>query len=1578
MVSHPRRSRKRTAVRTVVVSGAGSRRGPRAFWALLVAVLWHGAAEHVAGRAVADEQPVGREEAGPEDGIGDGDDRGISLPSDRGRERQLDRARRLVAAGSWSDAATALDEIVAGDRDVFVKRAEAAPANGTATIASIKSEAARLIAALPKAGREAYEAQFRGQAERALADAVAGNDADGIVTVARRWTSTAAGRRAALLAAVQALEAGQPLVAAAWLDRLAAADAARGLEPTLSVMRAVAWRQAGDITTATAILERMRNAAPGGVRIAGRDVPLSFSTGEAARWLDELLGAVTGSGAVEGDWRQPRGTATRNGIASASRPLLAARFRVPVTRHPAEGRLLEGRRQAFADQDVPLLPAALPVAVDGMILLRTPGGLLAVDFVTGKRTWLQPGAAGGDEGDDSDDQARGRLPRVFDNLTEGGLASDGRLVFAIDSHPDAFLSGGATAFGPLLRRGTKWQGGNTLSAYEVRGRGRLRWRLPAAMPAAGAATSMAWFMGAPLVVGDRLFVMVEERSEVRLDVLRAADGAVEWSQPLADVDEAQAIRSGEFRSRQLAGLSPALGGGVLVCPLGNGTVVAIDLATRELRWAHEYRRSPREAPPRPEGGIRGRLPGRAGFATPARGDTPADADRWRDEGPIVAGDRVLLTPHDADELICLDLRDGVVRWTLPRDHRLLTLAGVVGDRVIVVGTRDVEAVDLATGRGLWKCPFGVDGAAPSGRGVLTADRLFLPLDVPEVIEIGLADGTIVSRSPARGGVVPGNLVAYRGEMIALGTESLDVFHQVAALEPRVETAARSQPDDAWAAHWRGQLDIDRGRVAAGLGSLLRADQLAPGSLPPDAMASALAAATARDFAAAGPAWKAFADRAGTGATAQAALRNVVDCFLRADDRSAAWEVCRELLAADEAAAAGLTTDGADRPVRLTDRAWFHGRLARLRAGAAPALGTEIDARLAAAVADADAIAEPAERLRRLDLLAARFSALPAGLAARQRIALDGPASGRASGGDGVDPVRRDLWLLELARGGNAGQRAQATGALEAARREDGPEAGLDAWPLGRVKQQRPPIDRRARAEDARSRPLTLPVEATPRSLLPGLSLAYDPQASRIWFLDGYGRPLGEPLAVDRPDVGPLLTAAQAAAIEAVSQGRVVFVRSAATVSAFAIGDAAGNRRLWTTAVSAARSGQPPVALRLRQPLAGLHRQGEIPLGERITEPGDAFAVAGSTIWCGPRTSGVPIYESRALTILDPASGAVLWERHRLPPANELLADEEVVCVCTPSGRGSLVLSMADGRVLREVDLPDRRSRLLTAGRLLLAIAPGPAADDARQQERVVLEVWDVAAGTRRPLAEFSGMARARSAGPGRLAVVEPAGQLTLLDLSRQAVAFTTTLPDMPDRCDVLQVVPWMDRLLVLVGRRDDGGAGQPDQASIIPLQQTMLAGHDGQMVSYSIWSVDASSGARLWDVPATVAHHCLHPVQPASLPLLLFCRQIQGTTARDTTQLSVLCLDKRTGHAVFEDDRIRVQPHLLHGCEMTGDPMAHTITVRSRGGDAQEVVLRFTGEPLAPRPPHQSAARPPRPIDNWDAWLEKALRLPER
>jgi len=196
----------------------------------------------------ADGDGVDGETSEPEEGEG-----GIGFPSDRLRERQLDRGRRLVTDQRWSDAAMLFDEILAADKDCFF-RAD----RRQRTWQSIKSETSRLIGTLDKPGREAYELQFRARADRMLEQAIAANDTAGIVAVARRWFHTPAGYRATLLAAIEALEANQPLAAAAWLDRLASVDGAAPFEPTLSIMRAIAWLRAGDRAAAAAIVEQSR------------------------------------------------------------------------------------------------------------------------------------------------------------------------------------------------------------------------------------------------------------------------------------------------------------------------------------------------------------------------------------------------------------------------------------------------------------------------------------------------------------------------------------------------------------------------------------------------------------------------------------------------------------------------------------------------------------------------------------------------------------------------------------------------------------------------------------------------------------------------------------------------------------------------------------------------------------------------------------------------------------------------------------------------------------------------------------------------------------------------------------------------------------------------------------------------------------------------------------------------------------------------------------------------------------------------------------------------------------------------
>jgi outer membrane protein assembly factor BamB len=1621
------------------------------------------------GKACADEtvdvDPATEEPAGDEAETDDGDG-GIGFPNDRLRERQLDRGRRLVADQRWSDAAALFDEILAADRDSFfrVNRQQR-------TWQSIKSETNRVVGSLEKPGREAYELQFRARAERMLEQAVAANDGPGIVAVARRWFHTPAGYRATLLAAIEALEANQPLAAAAWLERLSAVDGAAAFEPTLSIMRAVAWLRAGDRTAAAAILEQARASGRNVVRIAGKDVTVSFPAGGGLAWLTALVGEPKSrTGHHGGDWVMHRGDAARNGVATASRPLLAARYRVPLARHPEESRLLHAQRRLHDDQELAVLPAGTPLAVDGTILVHTTMGLLAVDFETGKRVWLQPGGGGaaplhaalGEEDGVGDADATSSFNSVFEDATSGTLASDGRLVFVVESHPDAVSpqQAGGMNFRPAMpaagRAGLQaggWKGGNTLSAYDVADRGALRWRLPARAGLIGdeagqPASGTAWYLGAPLPAGKQLLVLVEEKGEVRLDVIDADTGRLEWSQPFAEVDERWAIDNRDSHTRRLAGLSPALAEGVLVCPTGAGAVVAIDLATRTLLWAHEYPR-PREV------AANGFANG--GLARPrADGAREPRPGRWLDSAPVLAGGRVLLAAGDSQELLCLDLRRGEVVWRLPRKDRLY-VAGVVEGRAIVVGRRGVEAIDPANGRVVWQRPFGAEQGSTSGRGILTEQRFFLPLDTPEVVEIDLADGRIVGRSAARGDAIPGNLLAYRGEVISQGADALEVFHQSAALELRIETALKADPQDAWAILWRGQLDLDRGNVAGGIAAVRAAHALQPTRVPANVVAGALLFALQRDFPQASPLWREAVALSGSPSTAIVALRVTVDGFLRTGDFPQAWEAARQLLASDESAeaekilenglvsaaitdAAGLIADGADPLLSVTPARWIQGRFAALFAKAPPSLRGEMDAFMANESAAAVGATDRVAGLRRF---VERFGRHERSLAVRRQLAeaLDEAIEAGASGEErrGL-VVERDFVLLDMARVGMPADRAHAEASLARIRHEisgipaahaimnpserrAGQTGGqAEAWPIGRIVPRRAGRDGRTgglrRETDEvrfmRSRLMNIPVVSGTDSFLPGLELAFDlHQQSGIIATDGYGRQIGDPFGLkSRSDAARLMPLFQPGGMdEAFVVGRLVFIRAGASIAAFEMAGAGGagqgkggHRPLWMVTDTSDPTGEARAAGFVMNIGGRAARQGNIPLGAKVSEPrpGDEVGRRGSALAGTARRTGVAILVDRSLKVYDPLSGRPLWERQRLPPASELIGDDDYLCVCPPDGRAAVVLAMADGRIVRTVDLPASERRLITSGRSILSVQPMAAehdqgsasaagatsadAADTAWARRVRLDVFDPVDGQSRPLGDYPGESRASAAGDGRLAVVDPSGNLSLLDIDAARVVFRTRLPDMPAGLEQLQVLPWVDRYLVLVGRAETAEEQrQLNRIGAIAPLSGMQGRHMSHLVTGSLWAVDGSSGDMLWPVPATILRHAVQSHNGSQLPVLLFARSIQPEREPDRQQLSVLCLDKRTGQAVYVDDRFNGRAAArpdggAGGCAISGDPATHTIALSQGRRDTPDVQLDFSGAPTAPRPPFQAgAARSAGPVDplvEIEYWIKKALAIP--
>jgi outer membrane protein assembly factor BamB len=1368
----------------------------------------------------------------------------VSLPDDRRLQRQLEMAVGLAADERWSDAAALFDEVLDARGDAFTRVAGSA-----VTALSLKAEAWKALAELPRPGRQAYEVLFAGRAERRLEQAIAADDHDAVLAVARRWFHTPAGRRAAIIAAFTALENDQPAAATSWIERLAEARDSELPGPVLTSMREMAGRRTGDPEVAD---------------------------GEAAE---------TAMHRRPREWSQPRGDAARNAIVQATRPVLVPRYRVPLTRHPEEAREFERRRLA-AVGEFPPLPVVEPLAVDGLVLVHTPLGILAIDFTTGKRLWLRGIGASADPGVTSraPDDANGEavqlaIERAFGDATTAALASGEGLVFAVETPAAAYAGGrgdgidigGGGFFVPGARRVRAWQGGNLLHACDIAAGGAPRWRLPG--DAASASASTRWFLGPPLVVGSQLFVLVEEKGEIRLDVLGAASGEVLWSQPLAQVDDEHDIAGEAARPRRFAGLSPALADGVLVCPLGTGVVVAIDIATRTLLWAYRY-----ELVASVDGDDVVRRRSRLEPAGSPRTTRPSNSM------PIIADGRVLLAPYDADALVCLDLRTGTPLWQEPVRGGSV-VSGVEGDRVIVISLTALEARSLTTGRPIWKLPYDVIGGRPSGRGILTDRSLLQPLDSAEVVEVSLADGQIAGRCQARGGAVPGNLVAYRGEIISCSAETIDVFHQIDALESRIETVKRRQPDAPWALQWGGQMDLEAGRVADGLAKLGAAADASGFRLPPATMADAVVYGLRRDFAAAAPAWRAVLQLRDGGANqqpaaARAAIRAAVDGFATIGDLDSAWAAARELgeafsLTEGTAGCGSLIVDPGDPELSVCERRWLEGRVA-------------------------DILQRADDRLR--------------------------------------EAIEASPHLPVRAASGNAGL---ATSAMA-------PWLSADTtpWPLGQVAVRSLSSRRESPVDPGRFRPLAVTVEAIPGIAPPSTRVTLDSHEGRVIVTDGVGRRLLEPLSI-APSGQRLggFWMPPASRIDSVALGRFLFVHAGAGLMAFdLLGSSGDGRPLWTHAGRTSRMAEPPILPWIR----GGGRGGGQPLGLQAVES-DEPLVREPTRALRARPTGVVYQEAGVLVLLDPLDGTVQWERRRVPVVCDLLVDDEVVCLCTPDGRDSLVLSMHDGRIRARGTVPHRRQRLGASGRRILTAVAFDEARRGQRAETVRIEAVDPLTDQRLVLGEFSGWARAVVDPEGRVLVLEPDGTLTVGD--GHGVHFRVRLPDMPERFDQLHVVPWNDRFLVVAGAdqsTDAGGLGQP-----VTLHHLELTGELGPPLRGCLWAVDRATGESLWPTPATLDGHRLHLAQPPDTPALFLARR---SSDKNDSRVDLLCLDKRTGHAVFDEVAVPLQPHAAAGWQVAADPNDGTIELMDVGAGRRWVV-EFTGNPMPPKPPYQAASR---------------------
>src|SRR5262249_14473880 len=198
------------------------------------------------------------------------------------------------------------------------------------------------------------------------------------------------------------------------------------------------------------------------------------------------------------------------------------------------------------------------------------------------------------------------LPILFENTTLGTLSTDNQRVYVIDDlavppHSSQWTQGGWAGvqpphFGPLHQ--AVYQ--NWLVAIDME-TGKLSWELgglrtpstsrqDAAPKADANGLDNSYFLGPPLPLGGKLYVLTEKNAELVLVCLDPPkDGGsaprVLWKQTLATVRD----RLVQDPVRRVQAAHLAYGDGILVCPTNAGAVLGIDLLTHSLVWAHSYR-----------------------------------------------------------------------------------------------------------------------------------------------------------------------------------------------------------------------------------------------------------------------------------------------------------------------------------------------------------------------------------------------------------------------------------------------------------------------------------------------------------------------------------------------------------------------------------------------------------------------------------------------------------------------------------------------------------------------------------------------------------------------------------------------------------------------------------------------------------------------------------------------------------------------------------------------------------------------------------------------------------------------------
>ena len=784
------------------------------------------------GDVVTDHDSATPERRGPRDSI-DG-----RIPHNATQSKHLDQAEQLIEGSHWDQALDVLEVVLAHAGHATIRTPDGRPG-------LVAWEANRLIGRLPAAQLETYRLRHEAQARQLDRDGRRAGNWDQVIDVATQYFHTETGQQAANAIGNFHFDRGEFGLASIWYGRLLESNPPWSRDPKWRLKAALTFRESGNAVVSAEILKRLRaDGADATVGVGGDSV-------KPDELLQRLPGADTPSSAVLDEWLQFQGNARRAATPAGGDPLLLSRWSHASTQNKHVIDQLDSLGQDLSDLGRAAIPVAIPLTIKDRIAFRTLRDVHVIDATTGKLLWeTRPqvsedaivsgrplpfefeerwggfrrfrGGGGpwgtefiGGEGSADGHPLTGLL---FRNANFGLLASDGTRLFVIEDDAMIMHGPGGSGFQPIAEgpEGERtMRPGNRLAAYDL-STGREVWSLGGQangeafdLPLAG-----SFFFGAPLVDGGELYIVGERDLDVRLYAIDPESGAVRWSQLLAHSDNKIEQELGRrWRTAQVASSD-----GILVCPTTVDWLVGVDRLDHSVLWMHRY------SSPRPQVERRER----------EQGDTmvqPTELNgQWCPSAPVIAGNRVLYTPAEEPNLICLDLATGALRWRFPRGDDQLYLAGLHESSAIVVGKSSVTAIAIDTGKAQWTTSLDESLGPPSGRGVLSSGHFYLPLRGGALCTIELNSGRIVETAQLLPGSRPlGNLTLYRGMMLSLNAYGLTSFEQRDAIERQIAQRQTTDPHDEWASVKRAEIALLHNDPGAAIQSLDRVDSrhLAP-------------------------------------------------------------------------------------------------------------------------------------------------------------------------------------------------------------------------------------------------------------------------------------------------------------------------------------------------------------------------------------------------------------------------------------------------------------------------------------------------------------------------------------------------------------------------------------------------------------------------------------------------------------------------------------------------------------------------------------------------------------------------------